>query len=314
METDLIPDEQLKIVQELKVVHAFNSAAEVVRRATFLADQLINHDRKTLILGISGGVDSLVAGYLVRNAIERARNRGHQAQFIAVRLPYGVQHDEADAQLALTLLKPDQIMTIDIKPATDSLVQGLRATGLLFSDATHEDFIIGNIKARQRMVAQYGIAGATEGLVVGTDHAAEALMGFFTKYGNGACDVAPLSGLIKHQVRQLGLAFGAPESLVMKTPTGDLESLTPGKPDEETFGITYAQIDEFLKGNRVDAAIYDIIVKQYRATAHKRGLPTDPFVADPSVPPHAVEGLNAPHADAPHDGNTPSKDHLIYKT
>jgi NAD+ synthase len=300
LETDLIPDEQLKIVQELKVVHAFNSAAEMVRRSTFLADQLINHNRSALILGISGGVDSLVAGYLVHNAIERVRSRGHKAQFIAVRLPYGVQYDEADAQLALSLLHPDQVITIDIKPASDAMAQALRQANLPFLDAAHEDFVIGKLKARQRMVAQYGIAGAVDGLVVGTDHAAEALMGFFTKYGDGACDVAPLSGLIKQQVRQLGLAFGAPESLVMKTPTADLESLAPGKTAEEVFGVTYAQIDEFLKGNRVDQAIYDIIVKQYRATAHKRGLPTDPFAADPSVPPHAVEDIHAPHADAPH--------------
>ncbi|RXZ38814.1 ammonia-dependent NAD(+) synthetase [Oxalobacteraceae bacterium CAVE-383] len=299
METDLIPDEQLKIVQELKVVHAFNSAAEVVRRSTFLADQLINHDRQALILGISGGVDSLVAGYLVHNAVERVRSRGHKAQFIAVRLPYGVQHDEADAQLALKLLQPDQIVTIDIKPATDALVQTLRQAGLAFLDAAHEDFVIGKLKVRQRMVAQYAIAGAVDGLVVGTDHAADALMGLFTKYGDGACDVAPLSGLIKQQVRQLGMAFGAPESLVMKTPIAGLESLAPGKLTEDVFGVTYAQIDEFLKGNRVDSPVYDTIVKQYRATAHKRGLPTDPFAADPSVPPHAVEDVNAPHADAP---------------
>jgi NAD+ synthase len=299
METDLIPDEQLKIVQELKVVHAFNSAAEVVRRSTFLADQAINHDRHALILGISGGVDSLVAGYLVHNAVERIRSRGHQAQFIAVRLPYGEQHDEADAQLALSLLHPDQILNIDIQPATDALVHALKQAGLQFSDKAHEDFVTGNAKARQRMVVQYGIAGATDGLVVGTDHAAEALMGFFTKYGDGACDVAPLSGLTKQQVRQLGLAFGAPESLVTKTPTADLESLRPGHPDEEVFGVNYEQIDAFLKGNRVDADIYDIIVKRYRATAHKRGLPTDPFAADPSVPPHAIEDAHAPHIDAP---------------
>lgn len=290
METDLIPDEQLKIVQALKVVHAFNSAAEMVRRSTFLADQCINHDRHALILGISGGVDSLVAGYLIHNAVERIRNRGHAAEFVAVRLPYGVQRDEADAQLALKLVRPDRVMTVDIKPATDAMIDMLKQAGLTFRNPTHEDFIIGNLKARQRMAAQYAIASVFQGLVVGTDHASEALMGFFTKYGDGACDVAPLSGLMKYQIRQLGLAFGAPENLVTKTATGDLENLVPGRPDEEIFGVTYDEIDEFLKGNRVDQPIYDLIVKQYRATAHKRGLPSDPFAADPSVPPHAVYG------------------------
>ena len=106
-------------------------------------------------------------------------------------------------------------MNIDIKPATDAMVQALHRSQLPFIDAAHEDFVCGKLKVRQRMVAQYAIAGAVDGLVVGTDHAADALMGFFTKYGDGACDVAPLSGLIKQQVRQLGLSFGAPESLLV---------------------------------------------------------------------------------------------------
>src|SRR3546814_6923486 len=65
------------------------------------------------------------------------------------------------------------------------------------------DFVLGNSKARMRMVAQYSIAGAEQGLVIGTDHAAEAVMGFFTKFGDGACDLAPLSGLVKNQVRAI---------------------------------------------------------------------------------------------------------------
>ncbi len=94
------------------------------------------------------------------------------------------------------------------------------------------DFVLGNTKARMRMVAQYTIAGASGGLVIGTDHAAEAVMGFFTKFGDGACDLAPLSGLVKNQVRAIARHFGAPESLVEKVPTADLEDLSPGKPDE----------------------------------------------------------------------------------
>ena len=94
------------------------------------------------------------------------------------------------------------------------------------------DFVLGNTKARMRMVAQYTIAGAHQGLVIGTDHAAEAVMGFFTKFGDGACDLAPLSGLVKHQVRAIARHFGAPESLVEKVPTADLEDLDPEVPPQ----------------------------------------------------------------------------------
>src|SRR3546814_1546582 len=101
------------------------------------------------------------------------------------------------------------------------------------------------------MIAQYAVAGAHRGLVVGTDHAAEALMGFFTKFGDGAADLTPLTGLNKRRVRALAQAMGAPDTLVMKVPTADLESLTPLKPDEDAFGVTYAEIDDFLEGKDV---------------------------------------------------------------
>ena len=113
------------------------------------------------------------------------------------------------------------------------MLASLEAGGLSFTDAQQRDFVLGNIKARQRMVAQYAVAGANKGLVVGTDQAAEALMGFFTKYGDGACDIAPLTGLTKAQVRQLDAVLGAPESLVEKQPTADLETLKPQLADEE---------------------------------------------------------------------------------
>ena len=122
--------------------------------------------------------------------------------------------------------------------------------GIDFRDAGHQDFVMGNIKARQRMIAQYAIAGAIDGLVVGTDQAAEALMGFFTKFGDGAADITPLTGLSKRRVRAMARLLGAPEDLVMKVPTADLESLAPLRPDEDAYGVTYEQIDDFLEGRR----------------------------------------------------------------
>ncbi len=146
----------------------------------------------------------------------------------------------------------------------------------MFRDAHHQDFVHGNIKARQRMIAQYAVAGAHEGLVVGTDHAAEAVSGFFTKFGDGAADVVPLTGLTKRRVRALSQALGAPSTLVHKTPTADLETLKPGLPDEEALGVTYDDIDDFLEGKTVEDAALAAIVRRYRLTEHKRQLPIAP--------------------------------------
>jgi NAD+ synthase len=143
--------------------------------------------------------------------------------------------------------------------------------------------VLGNIKARQRMIAQYAIAGARVGAVIGTDHAAEALMGFFTKYGDGAADILPLSGLTKRRVRALAHALGASERLVHKVPTADLESLTPQKPDEDSYGISYHDIDDFLEGKPVSDEVLTTIRRFYMATRHKRALPVSPAPADESA-------------------------------
>jgi len=269
--------EQQRIIHLLKIAPSYDPQAEIARRTAFLRTHLVQHHRRSLVLGISGGVDSLTAGLLSQAAVQQARAQGHDAQFIAMRLPYGVQKDEEDAQRSLDVIKADVVLTVDIKPAVDAMMASLQAAGLTFETAAQEDFVKGNVKARQRMIAQYAVAGARHGMVIGTDHAAEALMGFFTKFGDGACDLTPLTGLSKRRVRGLAKAFGAPDSLVFKVPTADLESLSPLKPDEAAFGISYDEIDDFLEGKPVSDKAYDVIFKQYRATGHKRELPIDPW-------------------------------------
>jgi NAD+ synthase len=120
------------------------------------------------------------------------------------------------------------------------------------------------------------VAGATRGLVIGTDQAAEALMGFFTKHGDGAADLTPLTGLTKRRVRAVAAAMGAPDPLVFKVPTADLENLAPLKPDEDAFGVSYETIDDFLEGKTISESDAEIILRQYQATAHKRALPATP--------------------------------------
>ena len=269
---------QTRIAAELEVRSTFDAVEEIERRVAFLAGFLSRTGRKGYVLGISGGVDSLLAGHLAQKAVQRVRQGGGDVLFHAMRLPYGVQRDESAAQMCLDSIRADRILVVDIKPACDSLLASLRGN-VAFRDAGHEDFVAGNIKARERMVAQYAIAGAIDGLVVGTDHAAEALMGFFTKYGDGAADVVPLTGLTKRQVRALARAMGAPEHLVMKVPTADLESLKPLRPDEDAFGVSYDEIDDFLEGKPVSDSSAQTIRRQWLATMHKRALPVAPAPA-----------------------------------
>ncbi|MEU3072644.1 ammonia-dependent NAD(+) synthetase [Streptomyces laurentii] len=272
---ETIAQQQL-IARELEVAETFDPRAEIERRVAFLTERLTSTGLRSLVLGISGGVDSTTAGRLCQLAVERARAAGHDATFHAMRLPYGVQADEGDAQRALDFIQADRILTVDIRPASDAALDATRAAGVVFRDAHHEDFVHGNIKARQRMIAQYAVAGAHDGLVVGTDHAAEAISGFFTKFGDGAADVVPLTGLTKRRVRAVAAELGAPADLVWKVPTADLEDLDPGKPDEDALGVTYDQIDDFLEGKPVDEAAFAAIVRRYRLTDHKRRLPIAP--------------------------------------
>ena len=271
---------QSEIAAALAVVPPFadNTAieAEITKRKVFIKQCLRNAGVKALVLGISGGVDSLTAGRLAQLAVEELREEtGDQAyKFIAVRLPYNVQHDEDDAAASMRFIRADVEDTVNIAGAVLGLSEQVAHLHGL-TDA-RRDFVIGNTKARIRMVAQYTIANANNGLVIGTDHAAEAVMGFFTKFGDGACDLAPLSGLVKGQVRAIARQLGAPDNLVQKVPTADLEELRPGKPDEDAHGVTYAQIDAFLHGEPVSDEAYAIIVKTYDMTQHKRDLPYAP--------------------------------------
>ncbi len=272
MTRDTMSD-QTEIIAALGVGAEFSAAIETRRRVDFLKHYLEASGLAAFVLGISGGVDSLTTALLAMQAVRELRERGHNARFAAVRLPYGVQSDERDAREALAAIAPDVTYTVNIKPAADAMLATLKAGAVPFADAAQEDFLLGNIKARQRMIAQFAIAGAIRGLVIGTDHAAEAVMGFFTKYGDGAADILPLAGLNKRRVRAIAAHLGAPVALVRKVPTADLENNAPQRADEDVYGVTYEQIDDFLEGKSIAAAARARILQFYTATAHKRALP-----------------------------------------
>jgi NAD+ synthase len=265
-----------QILKEMRVLANIDIAAETQTRIDFIKDKLLAANCRTLILGISGGVDSSTAGRLCQLAVDQlnSRQQENKYQFIAVRLPYAVQKDEDEAQLALQFIQPSKSVTVNVQTGADAInnstLLGLKESGIKHLDSVNLDFIKGNVKARMRMIAQYEIAGLTGGLVVGTDHSAENITGFYTKHGDGACDLAPLFGLNKRQVRSLAKHLGAPSLLVEKSPTADLEENKPQLADEVVLGMTYDQIDDFLEGKSVPQEIEAKLIATYQRTQHKR--------------------------------------------
>jgi NAD+ synthase len=269
------------IIDEMRVLPSIDPSFEVNRRVNFIKQQLLDSGMKSLVLGISGGIDSCLLGRLGQLAVNALNDEvgedATQYRFIAVRLPYSIQADEADAQASLDFIAPSLCVTANVKEGADAIhsaaLNALQAApGFNSQDITSalDDFVKGNAKARTRMAIQYDIAGLSKGLVLGTDHSAENITGFYTKYGDGACDLAPLFGLNKRQVRQIADFLGAPEHVITKAPTADLESLQPQLTDEVSLGLTYNQIDDFLEAKSQDNSSDERLINIYTKTQHKR--------------------------------------------
>ncbi len=260
---------QAHIIQDMGVRPSIDPAEEVRLRVDFLCDYLKASRANGFVLGISGGIDSSLAGRLCQLAVDKLSEEGTDADFVAVRLPYRAQADEEDAQSALEFIQPKTSRTFDVEPGTTGIEREFRrATGRDIAD-----FNKGNVKARMRMIAQYALAGEKNLLVVGTDHAAESITGFFTKFGDGGVDVLPLYGLDKRQNRELLKYLGADERVWAKVPTADLLDSTPGRTDEDELGITYDVIDDFLEGKDIETDQAEALEARYLRTRHKRTTP-----------------------------------------
>jgi NAD+ synthase len=267
-------DEAAQIAKELGVESHIEPQREIRRRVDFLKHYLLKAHASGFVLGISGGQDSTLAGKLGQLAITELRQEydGAKLSFTAMRLPYGTQADEADAQLALDFIQPDESLVFNVKLTVDAFKQSYDAMSAPLSD-----YAKGNAKARARMMAQYAYASEHNLLVIGTDHAAEAASGFFTKFGDGGADILPLSGLTKRQGKSLLEYLVCPAQLYIKAPTADLLDLNAGRTDEDELGLTYEQLDDFLEGKHIDEAVAIQIIQRYNRTAHKRQLPATPM-------------------------------------
>ena len=267
---------QKQIIEEMNVQKEINPAEEIRRSVDFLKSYMNKYPfLRSFVLGISGGQDSTLTGKLAQLAVNELNEEAGEEryQFIAVRLPYGVQADEADCQDALAFIQPTKSISINVKPAVDAMLSAVEEA----ADDKVSDFNKGNVKARERMIAQYTVAGMYSGVVLGTDHSAEAVTGFYTKFGDGGADLVPIFRLNKRQGKQMLKKLGCPEHLYMKKPTADLEEDRPQLPDEEALGVTYEQIDDYLEGKDVGEHASNVIEGHFLKTQHKRQLPITVF-------------------------------------
>ncbi len=260
---------QARIIAEMGVRPTIDPAREVERRVAFLVDYARATHTNGFVLGISGGLDSTLAGRLAQLAVDRLREAGTEADFVAVRLPYGTQADADDAAAAMNFVAAHTPLTLNIAAGVDGFEEGFETA------VGHDiaDFNKGNVKARMRMVAQYALAGEGNLLVIGTDHGSESVTGFFTKFGDGGADILPLFGLNKRQNRQVLRHLGASEQLWAKAPTADLLDGSPLRTDEDELGITYDEIDDYLEGKAVSDDVAEKLETKYMRSRHKRTNP-----------------------------------------
>jgi NAD+ synthase len=216
--SDMNPDGKLRIDPEL--------TRTVLKH--FLRDEIRKVSFEKAVVGLSGGIDSAVACYLVAQAIG-AHN------VLAVRMPYRASSPDSleHAQLVIDALGV-QSETIDITPMVEPLFARLPDM-----DAKRR----GNAMARQRMIVLYDRSAQIGGLVIGTSNKTELLLGYGTLFGDMASAINPLGDLYKTQVRVLAAHLGVPQPIVDKPPSADLWA---GQTDEGEMGLTYAEADRLL--------------------------------------------------------------------
>jgi len=266
---------QFQIAKTLGVNRNFDVTFEISERVKFLEQMLISTNKTGYVLGISGGQDSCLAGRLAQMAINKLNGNFHtpKYKFLAINLPYKIQKDKKFVKDAIYFIDSTNYITLNIGQTVDMGMLEIIENCKSNKDEHIIDFNKGNMKARMRMIFQYAISGFENLLVIGTDHAAEAITGFYTKYGDGGSDLNPLSGLTKSQGREMLKYLGGPESIINKVPTADLLDGNPNQPDEIELKVSYEDIDNFLMGEKVSDEVFNRIYTLYKNSEHKRQMP-----------------------------------------
>ena len=224
-----------------------------------------------VVVGVSGGIDSATVAYLAVRALGKDKVLG-------LIMPYYENGDLEDAKLVCESLGIEY-RVVSIKSIVDEFE---RAVGELDVKSR------GNVMARTRMVLLYAHANAMNRLVLGTSNRSEVLTGYFTKWGDGASDYAPLINLYKTEVWEIAKLLGVPERIIKKKPTA---GLWEGQTDENELGISYRLLDEILwrmvdlgkekaeiaEELKIPLERVEYVEKLVKGSEHKRRLPVGPI-------------------------------------
>ena len=217
----------------------------------FIRNTVEKANAKGVVIGLSGGIDSAVVTKLCADALGSDK-------VLNVFMPSRVTPaEDYKTTSELSSMWGTEFRVVDIQPAVDALA------AVLLSDA-ETPLERGNISARCRMVVLYNLAKKRQYLVMGTSNQSEIMMGYFTKFGDGACDATPLANMYKTEVRQIAALIGVPQEIIAKPPSA---GLWEGQTDESEMGIRYEDLDSILYEMEQDKSDSQI--------AEDTGLPKD---------------------------------------
>lgn len=235
-----------------------NYARETKQRVQFIKDLTASSGAKGIVYGNSGGKDSALVGILCKMACDNT---------LGLIMPCGSKRNYAgDLNDANTIAQQYKIAVriVDLSPARQALKKALSNTAELTDSA------LNNIAPRLRMSALYAVAASENRLVAGTGNRSEHYLGYFTKWGDGACDFNVIADLTAGEVLEFLHHLGAPAFLFSKPPSAGLYD---GQTDEEEIGVAYSSIDALLLTGKTSERDQMVIERQHRATEHKRHMP-----------------------------------------
>ncbi len=240
----------------------------------FISQKVSEAKAEGVVVGLSGGIDSAVTSKLCADAIG-------PENVLNIHMPYGSSlSEDEEACVQFSEKFGMDFKVVDISDAVDSMSEML--------PSFNRKDLKGNVIARCRMIVLFHHAKLLNRVVMGTGNKSELLIGYFTKFGDGAADFEPIGDLYKTEVRQLAREIGVPDDFISKVCTA---GLWEGQTDEAEIGVCYEDLDKILYGlelglsdeeiaDRTGIHIKDIkmIRKKHRSTVHKRKMPLVPKI------------------------------------